>query len=163
MVALSLTELLAYTEEERGKWRTWLASHPAAMDLKLQPDGRFPSVGALIDHIFLVEARHLARLEQHTVPESSGVKANDTDALFAYAGVTRDRLREYAAKLDDIDAVTPRTFTLPSGKASMTPRKLLLHICLHEVRHWAQIALGVRQAGLAPPGNHDLFYSAALE
>jgi uncharacterized damage-inducible protein DinB len=45
----------------------------------------------------------------------------------------------------------------------MTPRKLLLHIALHETRHWAQIALGVRQAGLAPPGNHDLFYSTVMD
>jgi uncharacterized damage-inducible protein DinB len=44
----------------------------------------------------------------------------------------------------------------------MSPRKLLLHIGLHETRHWAQIALAVRQAGLEPPGQHDLFYSRAL-
>ena len=44
----------------------------------------------------------------------------------------------------------------------MTPRKLLFHILLHETRHWAQIALAVRLAGLEPPGDHDLFYSKAL-
>ena len=44
----------------------------------------------------------------------------------------------------------------------MTPRKLLFHIQLHEVRHWAQVALAVRAAGYAPPGEHDLFHSTAL-
>ena len=57
----------------------------------------------------------------------------------------------------------PREFAVQSGTFVMTPRKLLLHIGLHETRHWAQIALGVRQAGLDPPGNHDLFYSRAME
>ena len=44
----------------------------------------------------------------------------------------------------------------------MTPRKLLFHLLLHEIRHWAQIAMAVRIAGLEPPGDHDLFFSAAL-
>ena len=48
-------------------------------------------------------------------------------------------------------------------RAVLTPRKLLFHILLHETRHWAQIALAIRRAGLQPPGNHDLFYSRALK
>ena len=44
----------------------------------------------------------------------------------------------------------------------LTPRKLLFHCLLHETRHWAQIALAPRRAGLEPPGNHDLFFSKAL-
>jgi uncharacterized damage-inducible protein DinB len=163
MITLSLDELLAFTDEERGKWRVWLTSHPAAMDVRLQPSGRFATVGALVDHIFLVEARHLARLRSEPVPEASGIGHGDIDALFAYAAKTRDGLRSYAAKLDEIDALRPRDFTVQSGTLRMTPRKLLLHIALHEVRHWAQIALGVRQAGIDPPGNHDLFYSRAVE
>ena len=97
------------------------------------------------------------------MPDASGVKPGDADALFAYAGKTRDALRSYAARLDQQDAAQPRAFAVQSGTFKMTPRKLLLHIGLHEIRHWAQIALGVRQAGLTPPGNHDLFYSTAVE
>lgn len=163
MITLSLNELLAYTDEERGKWRKWFDQHPAAMDVRLQPEGRFTTVGALVDHIFLVETRHLARLQHQTVPDASGVKFGDIDALFAYAARTRDGLRAYASKLDEVDAAKPRQFTVQSGTARMSPRKLLLHIGLHEIRHWAQISLAVRQAGLNPPGNHDLFYSSALD
>jgi len=163
MIVLTLDELFAYTDEERGKWRLWFDTHPAAMDLRLQPGGRFDTVAALVDHIFLVETRHLARLQRHPVPEASGVPIGDAAALFAYAAGTREALRTFAAKLDDVAAAKVYDFTVQSGTVRMTPRKLLLHICLHELRHWAQIALGVRQAGLNPPGNHDLFYSSALE
>jgi uncharacterized damage-inducible protein DinB len=45
----------------------------------------------------------------------------------------------------------------------MTSRKLLFHILVHEIRHWAQIALAVRLAGIEPPGDHDLMYSRALK
>jgi uncharacterized damage-inducible protein DinB len=109
-----------------------------------------------------VETRHLARLRREPVPEGSGVAADDTVALFAYAAQTRAALRAFAATLQDADATMPREFTVQSGTFRMTPRKLLFHVPLHELRHWAQIALGVRHAGLDPPGNHDLFFSSAL-
>jgi uncharacterized damage-inducible protein DinB len=163
MVSISLDELLAYTDEERAKWRAWLDAHPDAMTLKMQPDGRFATVGALIDHIFLVEARHLARLKRGTVPDSSGLAQPETASLFRYAAGVRLSLREYVRALAQEDSGTPREFTVQSGTFRMTPRKLLVHIALHETRHWAQIALAVRQAGLEPPGNHDLFFSKALE
>ncbi len=75
MIVLTLDELFAYTDEERGKWRLWFDTHPAAMDIRLQPGGRFDTVAALVDHIFLVETRHLARLQRHPVPEASGVQS----------------------------------------------------------------------------------------
>ena len=50
-----------------------------------------------------------------------------------------------------------RDQTLP-----MTPRKILFHILLHEIRHWAQIALAVRLAGFDPPGDHDLAHSRGM-
>jgi uncharacterized damage-inducible protein DinB len=161
MLTLSLNELLVYTDEERAKWRTWLTVHPEALQLRMQPDGRFTTVGALVDHIFLVEARHLARLRRQDVPSASGVPA-EVPALFAYADQARRGLREFAATLPESDANVVRTFTVQSGSFSLSPRKLLFHIALHEVRHWAQIALAIRQAGQDPPGNHDLFYSSAL-
>jgi uncharacterized damage-inducible protein DinB len=161
MLSLSLGELMAFTEEERERWRTWLDANPRALGIRMQPDGRFATVGALIDHIFLVEARHLARLQRQAVPNESGIPT-EIAPLFAYGRDVRQGLLAYIDGLSDADAATIREVTVQSGTASLTPRKLLLHIGLHETRHWAQIALAVRLAGLAPPGNHDLFYSRAL-
>jgi len=162
MLAISLDELLAYTDEERDKWRGWLNGHGSALAVQLQPTGRFATVNALIDHIFLVEARHLARLQGLPVPEASGIAGGDVDRLFEYGANVRQSLRRYLPSLSADQASTVREFTVLSGTARMTPRKLLFHMAMHETRHWAQIALGVRQAGLEPPGNHDLFYSRAL-
>ena len=160
---ITLDELLAYTDEERAKWRAWLDAHPDALSVRMQPDGRFTTVGSLIDHIFLVEARHLARLKLGPVPDSSGIAQPEIASLFRYGAGVRLALRDYARTLSPQDSVTAREFTVQSGTFRMTPRKLLMHAALHETRHWAQIALAVRQAGLEPPGNHDLFFSRALE
>ncbi len=56
------SEFVRYTQEERDKWRTWFVAHPQAVELEMQAGGRYPTVGSLIDHIFLVERRHLQRL-----------------------------------------------------------------------------------------------------
>ena len=61
---IEFTELLRYTQEERDKWRRWFVEHPDAMDVDVQPGARFATVGALIDHIFLVERRHVQRLQE---------------------------------------------------------------------------------------------------
>jgi uncharacterized damage-inducible protein DinB len=162
MLTLSFDELLRYTNGERDKWRAWLLAHPTAMDAPVQPGGRLPTVGKLVDHIFLVERRHLQRLAGDPVSDATGLTGNNVPPLFDYAASVRRELDQFLAGLDDDVAEQERTFVVASGSATMTPRKLLFHILLHETRHWAQIALAVRLAGFEPPGEHDLFFSRAL-
>jgi uncharacterized damage-inducible protein DinB len=163
MLTLSYEELLRYTNGERERWRGWFAAHPAAMDAPLQPGGRFATAGKLIDHIFLVERRHLQRLTGDRLSEQTGLTGNNAPPLFDYGASVRRELEQLVTDLDDDAADQARTFQVASGgEFVLTPRKLLFHILLHEIRHWAQIALAVRLAGFEPPGQHDLFYSNAL-
>jgi uncharacterized damage-inducible protein DinB len=159
---LSYEELLRYTNEEREKWRAWLMRHPEAMDAPVQPDARFATVGKLIDHIFLVERRHLQRFASEPLSDRTGLTANNVPPLFDYGASVRRELEQYVSDLDDDVADQVRTFVVREQPYEMTPRKLLFHILLHEIRHWAQIALAVRLAGLEPPGDHDFFYSKAM-
>ena len=160
---LEFVEFLRYTQEERDKWRRWFVEHPDAMEAEVQPGARFATVGALIDHIFLVERRHLQRLQQAPLDTKTGLSGRHAPPLFDYGASVRRELEQFAADLDDDVADEVRTITVPTGDFVLTPRKLLFHCLLHETRHWAQIALSLRRAGLEPPGNHDLFYSKALK
>jgi uncharacterized damage-inducible protein DinB len=162
-VKLEFDEFLRYTQEERDKWRAWFTSHPEALELDVQPGARFATVGALIDHIFLVERRHLQRLRGVPVDTQTGLSGRHAPPLFDYGASVRRELEQFAADLDDDLADEPRTFTVQTGDFVLTPRKLLFHCLLHETRHWAQIALAARRAGLEPPGNHDLFFSKAFK
>src|SRR6476646_5899371 len=161
---LTYAEFLRYTQEERDKWRAWFVAHPDALDTEVQPGGRYETVGSLIDHIFLVERRHLQRLTSAPLDTRTGLSGKHAPPLFDYGASVRRELEQFASQLDDDVADEPRTVTVQSGgDFVLTPRKLLFHILLHETRHWAQIALALRRAGLEPPGNHDLFYSRALK
>ena len=161
---LAYDELLRYTNAERDKWRDWLTLHPEGMEAAVQPGGRLPTVGKLIDHIFLVERPHLQRLgEELPRSEATGPSGNNAQPLFDYGASVRRELEQYVQELDDDVAEEVRTFVVRDAQWPMTTRKLLFHILVHEVRHWAQVALAVRLAGFEPPGDHDLFFSKALK
>jgi uncharacterized damage-inducible protein DinB len=159
-LVLDLGELLDYSDHERRKWKAWVATNPARIQIAFQPNGRFPTIGSVFDHIFLVERRHLARLEGGTPPDATGVPPGDWEALFDYGELVRADLRTYISDLTEAKAREQIAFSVQSGSFTMTRRKLAAHIFLHEERHLAQIAYAARAAGQAPPGEHDLFYYA---
>ena len=130
--------------------------------MPFQVDGRFPTVGSLLDHVFLVERRHLARLEGGVPPDATGIAEGDAQALFEYAALVRADLRRCVEDMDESDGAVTVTAAVQGGTFTMTRRKLALHIVLHEIRHLAQLAYAVRLAGHEPPGRHDLFYFTEL-
>lgn len=162
MLTLGYDELLRYTQEERDRWRRFFAANPQALESVVQPGGRFETVGKLIDHIFLVERRHLQRLRGETPASHTGLTGNNAPPLFDYGASVRRELEQLVDGLAEDEANDVRTFEVREQSWVMTPRKLLFHVLLHELRHWAQIALALRLAGFEPPGDHDLFFSKAM-
>jgi uncharacterized damage-inducible protein DinB len=160
---LSFAEMLRYTQEERDKWRAFFAAHPDAMEVEAQPGGRYATVGSLIDHIFLGERRFLQRLTDAPLDSKTGLSGHHVSPLFDYGASVRRELEQFVGDLDDYVADEPRTYTIQNADFVLTPRKMLFHCLVHETRHWAQIALALRRAGIDPPGNHDLVFSKALK
>ena len=69
-------------------------------------------------------------------------------------------MEQFIRSLEEHEFDEVRSIEVRDRQWPVTPRKLLFHILVHEIRHWAQIALAVRLAGFAPPGDHDLFSHA---
>ena len=163
-LSLTIDELVHYTSGERAKWEQWFrAQPPAALEAIVQREGDFPTVWRLMDHIFLVEKRHTQRLKREApLHEKTGVKEPDAGALFAYGRTVREELTAFLRSA--VPAYFDRVIELRyrDQPFSFTGRKLAFHIFFHEIRHWAQIATAVRNAGFAPPGYHDLIFSDAL-
>ena len=157
-VTIEFPQLLAYSDYERQKWRDWIAADPTRLSIVLQPGGRFPTAAELLDHIFLVERRHLCRLQGSTPPEETGVPLGDWPRLFEYADLVRADFRRYVSDLTNIVADGTLTWNaIGIGPVTLSRRRLVTYVFLHEVRHLAQLAGAARAAGVAPPGNHDLF------
>ena len=163
-VGIGFDELLDWSDHERAKWKAWIEAEPGRLDMTFQPGGRFPTVWALLEHVFFVERRHLSRMEGAVPPDASGIPPGDWRALFEYADLVRADFREFLARLSAADAAGAVTFSLPSASFSIARRRLSAHVLLHEARHLAQLAHTARLAGMEPPGNHDyLFFPAAHE
>ena len=162
-VALELAALMAYSDQERAKWRTWIEADPTRLSIPFQRGGRFPTLGSVLDHVFLVERRHLTRMQGGELPESTGVAPGDWHALLAYADAARADLRSYLTGLTEETAGQWMTFTISIGTFTMTRRKLASHILVHEIRHLAQVAYAARLAGHEPPGQHDFMYAPEAE
>ena len=160
--ALWFTELMAYTAEETERWEAWLRERdPAVLDVPLG-EGRWGTVRELLFHTFLVERRYADRLLGDPITPYEGVPHQTVDELFAIHRAARERLARYVAgaAAEEWDEVL--TFeTLLYGPMHGSRRKVVAHALLHGVRHWAQIATALRQAG-HEQWPHDLMAATSM-
>jgi uncharacterized damage-inducible protein DinB len=159
-IALHVRELLEYTEWQRTRWHIWFQDHPGALHAGIGPygDGRFRTIGELVRHVFSAEQRYVDRLNGHPLTAPAAAPADDPEILFAEGAAAR---RHFIELLDSFSAEqwsTPRQYTILDYRVTTAPKKLVVHVLLHEIRHWAQIATLCRLAGLTPE-SHDFLAS----
>jgi uncharacterized damage-inducible protein DinB len=148
--ALTFDEMLRHNEEETTRWHEWFHAHPEALDVPLDIAGMKDMRGMLL-HIFVVEQLYTERLrkEQRERFSYDDFPSNSLDELF---GVGAEARRQFRRLLDaGTDAYWAEVITFDtktSGTLSNTRRKMFAHAMLHSIRHWAQLATALRQAGL---------------
>ena len=122
-LALSVEELLPYTDGEREKWQNWFSPQPAAvLNAVVQRMGAYSTVWLMFDHIFLVERRHVDRLTSApALTGSTGVQEPDLAALFHFAGAARAGLRAYLLRQTPEEAARPASSPFATGPAN-SPR-----------------------------------------
>jgi uncharacterized damage-inducible protein DinB len=166
---LTIAELLDYTDEERAKWQAWFAAQ-GNEPLKIAWGNQtHPSLGALLLHIFWAELYYAYWMrgepftrESEIVKQHKDIPNDQAEAIFGFGQLARASMRAFtdAAQPEDWE----RAYELEAMGFHLqgSARKLIAHILLHEIRHWAQVALAVRQHGHAPPGDHDLLFSTSF-
>lgn len=124
-------------------------------------DGRFEAVGELIRHIFSAEKRYVERLSDRPLTETSAIPTDDVERLFRFGHQSRSELRKFIEEFPDERWDAPEELTLMKSTLKVTPRKIVIHVLLHEIRHWAQIATLLRLQGVKG-GFHDFLFSPVL-
>lgn len=162
--ALTVRELLDYTRAETEHWHRWLAAQPPAVLELPAGAGRTATVRGLIHHIVVVERRYTDRLRGEPVTNYEDVPNAPLDTLFAAFSDTRGRLDAWLASASEADLARRMEFqTLSAGTLTASTRKIVVHLLLHGVRHWAQLATTLRQHGHATDWPHDILMSDALD
>jgi uncharacterized damage-inducible protein DinB len=161
-VSLDLNDLLDYTEWERRKWQDRLQQHgEQVLELSAGPhgDGRFQSAGDMIRHIFSAEKRYVERLLGRPLTDTASIPKDSVEVLFAFGRQSRKDLKELLAR--DLAWDAPQDFKVLDYRISVTPKKIVTHTLLHEIRHWAQIGTLLRLNGLVGEF-HDFLFSPAM-
>jgi uncharacterized damage-inducible protein DinB len=133
-----------------------------AVDLGAHNGGRIRNIGELVRHIFSAEQRYVERCLQVPLTDPSTISGNDVDALFAFGVKSRRALRELLVSFPDAEWEASRKMSIGTHSRTVTPRKMVLQAITHELRHWAQVAAFLRQAGYKP-GFHDLIASPLFD
>jgi uncharacterized damage-inducible protein DinB len=153
---VTFRELLAYTDAETERWYAWLREQPAEVLQVRVGDATRETVRELIGHIFAVELRYAQRLLDLPVSAYEDLDMGSLDALWGVHRDARHRLRAYLEGMLPGERTREMTFqTRKLGTLSATAHKVVMHAFLHGIRHWAQIATALRQAGYPPQWEHD--------
>jgi uncharacterized damage-inducible protein DinB len=163
-VGLSLNELMEYTEWERSKWHDCLLKRgDAVLTTPAGPEGnkRFQTIGDLIRHIFSAEKRYVDRLSNREITDTSAIPNDKIEALFDFGRQSRADLGSFISGIPAQEWDVLKEFEFFGNRLKATPRKLMSHVLIHEIRHWAQVATFLRLADVTD-GFHDFLFSPVL-
>ena len=156
---IDVNVLMNYTDWEREKWREWLGQHGESLKMSVGPhgDNRFQTVGDVVKHIFSAETRYVERLSEKALTDTASFPNDNLEALFGFGQQSREALAEFVGTFPDEQWDVLRDFDFFGNLLKATPKKMIIHALLHEVRHWAQIATLFRLNGLKVDSQDFLF------
>ena len=161
---LDLNDLLDYTDWQRQKWHDRFRQHgEQVLKMSAGPhgDGRFATVGELVRHIFSAEKRYVERLSDRPVTDTASLPTDNIETLFQFGQLSRNELKEFVEAFPDRQWDTARDLKIGNLSVRATPRKIVMHAVMHEIRHWAQIATLLRLNGLTGEF-HDFLFSPVM-
>jgi uncharacterized damage-inducible protein DinB len=161
---LNVDDLMDYTAWERLKWQDWLRQHgDDVLKIGAGPhgDGRFTTVGDLVKHMFSAEKRYIDRLSGRELTDATSLPNDNIEALFRFGEQSRNDLKEFLERFPAENWDVPQDLKLGNHALTATPKKIVLHVVLHEIRHWAQIATLLRLNGLSGEF-HDFLFSPVM-
>ena len=161
---VTFAELLTANEEDSAKWQRWFEEQPdSVLDVPLTI-ALAKDVREFLLHIFAVELRYAERLANKPVTEYQDLATTSVADLFAIGERARTLYREFVANATDDDLTSVLEFpTRTAGIIRSSKRKMYIHAMLHSVRHWAQLATALREAGHPSKWGKDFLYSSVME
>lgn len=143
---ISVEKLLAWNDATARQWHSFFNMHPAAFAVAC--DIRNSStVADTLQHIVAAEQRYAQRLAGLPETAYEDVPKDSVDDILAgherAMAILRPLLTDPA-----YDWSQPLTFdTATAGRLRSSRETILLHLTLHSMRHYAQLATLLRQQG----------------
>jgi len=162
--SILFSELLHLNEAETKRWQAWFKVQPAAVLEVPVTIANAGTVRGLLFHIFAVELRHSERLIGAEATPHDSLPKDSVDSLFHIGERARATLKKFLDSTSDDDLRQMlEIHTVSAGLIHSSKRKLLTHIFIHGIRHWAQLATALREAGFATNWRHDVVFMQEFE
>jgi len=160
-LGISYEDWLRYDEEQLQKWHELFVKRPHLLKLEASPT---ETLEGLIFHILTAEYRSAQRLLGEEMTPNAGFKHANADELFAIADEAHRKVRRYLASATSVSLEELRTYPSTTlGEFTVTPKKLLMHLIVHSLRHWGQVARILRENGQRADFSHDVLFSKAIQ
>lgn len=161
---LELGTLAGYVEHETERWREWFqAAPPEVLDLSLGA-GAEGTIRTLVKHIFAVELRYAQRLVGEPVSGYDELADGTVEQLWRIHRTANETRGRYlaGASAEALDRVLVSE-TRKLGRIQSRAHTVLVHSLVHGIRHWAQVAMVLRQHGHGGLWEHDWLLNPAVQ
>jgi uncharacterized damage-inducible protein DinB len=162
--AVTMEDLLADFEATAARWQSFFAANPDAVAVPCDI-AKTANVGELVWHIYAASFRHAQRLLGEDITDLEATTAvRDVAGGFRLKDEAAAKMRQFLSTATDAALDEVLEFRTRTGKnqVSTSRKKLFLHICVHAMRHWAQIGTLVRIGGYPPGWPQDILFSEAI-
>ena len=161
---ISFGQLLAANEEEAERWRGWFERQPPEiLDLPTQI-AQSGTLRRLALHIQIVELFFSEKLNGLAPSDYEALPVDSVASLFAIGERARSNYRAFLAHAteEELSAVVEFSRT---GKRLIraSKRKMFVHAMFHSMRHWAQVAVLLRESGHATDWLRDFILSDVMD
>ena len=157
---ISAEKLVAWNDVTAQRWHEFILANPIILGLLCDIlNGR--TVADTFQHIVAVELRYAQRLAG--LPESryEEIPKNSIDSLHAAHELALGLVRSLLANPDYDWSTELIIDTISAGRLRASRETILLHLTLHSIRHYAQLATLVRQQGFKTTWPMDFLMTEA--
>ncbi len=154
--AAVLLELVRYAMGESARWRAWLAEQdPSVLALPVG-EAQIATVGTLLAHVAGVDVIYAGTVAGEVRPAYEWPGVDALDPIFAQEDEAFGKLVAFLEDAGEGALDRELTLRVRGYRLTASAGKMIAHMLVHGIRHYAQMATALRAAGHAQPWQHDL-------
>ena len=142
-------DLIAWVDRTSLKWKDLLVRHPEALGFACDVR-ETKNVAGLLQHVVAVELRYAERLCEMSETSYDSIPSDSAESIYTIHERAMQLLLPLSGHSEGWWKGVLAFHTRSSGLMQASRDAIFLHILLHSIRHYAQIATIVRQHGINP-------------
>jgi uncharacterized damage-inducible protein DinB len=159
-LSIPADELLRWNDLSATHWHGFALANPGILTLPCDIHSSH-TVAQLLQHIVAVELRYAQRLAGEPESDYNDIPFHSAEAIFATHDRTLSLLQPLLADAAFNWSTEIEFQTITAGRIRASRRTILIHLLMHSIRHYAQLATLVRTHGFNPDWPMDFLFVAA--